>query len=581
MCAQFTTIGGVLAQKNLTAPTLRCLVPDGAFYETLAIQPTGNVTAAPGVLRHTDQTTAVAKFTGLVALAVEQASDVAVCPEYSMPWTVLSQAINAATLPQSGKLWIFGCEAISPTELAAFIAQHSSVEWIHEQVPNTTGTFLGVLAYVTNTTTTAGQEKTVFVLQFKTQPMGGTDAFERDNLICGTRVYVWHNPNPVIRLISLICSDALQWVPNPEDADCNFGLFPYLIFHLQLNPAPRHPGFSYRRTLFGISQDISQNFEVISLNWARGFEVPPWPPSDSGGSTIYTKAPQFNFTDARIVANHRLGLYFANWQAQRVHLGIFNFDEHIFHYRNLKVRQVVGAAQAARTGPEMLTLYRWDTPVSAWQNTIAADDGFNTFCQPHGPANYYSNDPHTPLARERLLLFSSGKLSKLTHADGWQHVRHLDSTEAESDERSKRLTFTHDKSAPSHEYRNVILGRFLRLQLTILTNPANFPTAIEDLRGDVQLEPPSLANNFRRNLVSQSGGKAPAIGIFLGAVSPVEALRFRDEIVTAWSTEMFPLHRIVVWYEQLGEVVRTPDLPDPKCDGRSEAPTSFLRESPS
>jgi hypothetical protein len=577
MCAQFTTIGEVLGSRNFTIPTLKCLEPDAAFYETLAIQPHGSITAAPGVLRHTDQPTAVAKFTRFVDLAVEQVSDIAVCPEYSMPWSVLSQAINATTFPQVGKLWIFGCEAISPVELTAFIAQHDSVEWIHESIPNTTGAFLGVLAYVTKVTTTAGVEKTVFVLQFKTQPMGG-DAFERDNLICGTQIYIWHNPTDGIRLFSLICSDALNWQPDTAPA-LNYGFHPYLIFHLQLNSSPRHPGFSYRSTLFGISQEISQSFEVISLNWARGFEIPPWAPSDSGGSTIYTKAPQFDFTDARIDSNHRLGLYFANWQAQRVHLGIFNYDEHIFRYRNLKVRQIVGATQARRTGAEMLNLYRWDIQAADWQNTDTADDGFDTFCQPHGAANYYTHVPHTPLARERLLLFSSGKLSKIDHKSGWHHVPHLDSTETEADERSKRLTFTHEKSALSHAYRNEILGRFLRLQLNILTDPGHFPKVIEDLRGDVQLEPPSSANKFRRNLVSQSGSKATAIGIFLGPVSPAEALTLRDEIVTAWSTPKLPIYRIVVWYERLGAIVRTPDLPPPKYDEASQDPTSFTRES--
>jgi hypothetical protein len=38
MCAQFVTIGSVLAERNLAVPVLRCLKPDGAFYETLAIQ---------------------------------------------------------------------------------------------------------------------------------------------------------------------------------------------------------------------------------------------------------------------------------------------------------------------------------------------------------------------------------------------------------------------------------------------------------------------------------------------------------------------------------------------------------------
>src|SRR4051812_32410305 len=141
MCAQFVTIGSVLAERNLTVPVLRCLEPDGAFYETLAIQPKGNIAAAPGVLGHADQAAAQEKFNAFVEPPSESDCAVVACPEYSMPWPVLSSASNGGRLPHTGKIWIFGCEAISRDNLTAFIAQHPTVEWIHEPIPNTEGTF--------------------------------------------------------------------------------------------------------------------------------------------------------------------------------------------------------------------------------------------------------------------------------------------------------------------------------------------------------------------------------------------------------------------------------------------------------
>ena len=66
--------------------------------------------------------------------------------------------------------------------------------------------------------------------------MGG-NTFERDHLIRGQVVHIWRNPQDNIRLISLLCSDALVF--NPAAAhECRFDRDPYLIFHAQLNPCP-------------------------------------------------------------------------------------------------------------------------------------------------------------------------------------------------------------------------------------------------------------------------------------------------------------------------------------------------------
>jgi len=136
---------------------------------------------------------AVRKFSDFLRLALEKDCDLALSPEYSCPWEVLSNAL-------------------------------------------------------------------------KTHPMGGNN-FERDHLIPGSQIYIWHNPDDRMRLLSLICSDALAF-DTSAIGQCAIATYPYLVFHPQLTPDPRHADIStYRFNLFG--QPASANLDVIGLNWAR------------------------------------------------------------------------------------------------------------------------------------------------------------------------------------------------------------------------------------------------------------------------------------------------------------------------
>ena len=44
-------------------------------------------------------------------------ADLVVTPEYSMPWSTLTAALQAAITPSRGKLWAIGCESIRYNEL--------------------------------------------------------------------------------------------------------------------------------------------------------------------------------------------------------------------------------------------------------------------------------------------------------------------------------------------------------------------------------------------------------------------------------------------------------------------------------
>src|ERR1051326_2527388 len=112
----FQDIAQLFQTKKLKLPELNVLVPDAKLYEILAIQPAGVIGTRDDFVGHADHGAAVKKFDHFLKLAVEKNCDLVLSPEYSFPWDCLRQAIADNTVPSAGKLWILGCEAITPDE---------------------------------------------------------------------------------------------------------------------------------------------------------------------------------------------------------------------------------------------------------------------------------------------------------------------------------------------------------------------------------------------------------------------------------------------------------------------------------
>lgn len=545
MCAQCRDVQLALAGKNLRLPTLNVLEPDVYPYETLAIQTGGELSVRPEFVGHADRPGAIAQFTAFLQLASETNADLVMTAEYSCPWEALTSVITQGLFPAVGKLWAIACEAITPANLQAMIAAHPNIEWVHDGIPNRAGRFLDILAYLVKTEHTDGGLRNVVVLQFKTHPMGGAP-FEQENLIRGDYVYYWRNPVDNVRLISLICSEALAF-DQAAAQHCRFDLHPFVVLHPQLNPSPRHVDFSaYRGRLF--AQEGGLNIDVFTLNWARGF-VLLGAESAYGASAIYTKAPKFNASDGRLDANHRKGLFYSYWHCHRTELCVFSFDQHVFQFRMHKVKQVALAVEASRTGPEMLSLRRWDAATNTWIDSGDADDGYNQLCGAfHEPQCDFIVDPGTnAVDRERLLTLTAGQLRP---TPDWYLVRNIPSFIAEFDERTKRLTFTHESAAESREFRRRHLEALIKLQRAILSDPNSFPPTIHDLRGNWRLRPPRAESDFRFNLESQTGSAQGATAIFVGMLPPDEVQKLRDDLIGAWGKEK--ARRLVLWYEFQG-----------------------------
>jgi hypothetical protein len=397
MEAEFTDIAKAFKSKKLQLPKLNVLIPDSCLYQVLAIQCGGEIEKKKDFIGHLDHSTATKKFLELLGLAVEKDCDLVLSPEYSCPWEAIGGAITQNLLPKMGNIWILGCESITPTQLSKTISEFPSVVWIHEPIPTGTGKFLDVLAYVTRATDPAGEEQQVIILQFKTQPMGG-DPFERDHLICGKTIYIWHNPKDSIRLISLICSDAIGFGQVAHE-ECDLDNHPHLIVHLQLIDNPRHDAIrSYRNKFFG--EKAGDNIEVLALNWARGFSLPNKPQSEYGGSAIYTKSLKFESSDTRLEENHKKGLYYSYWSTQHTQLCLLSFDESVFHFRIPKTRIDGSAALCQRTGPQMISINKWDSGKESWLDSENTDDGFAELCKEfEQPTCDYCLDPTNATSR--------------------------------------------------------------------------------------------------------------------------------------------------------------------------------------
>jgi hypothetical protein len=211
-----------------------------------------------------------------------------------------------------------------------------------------------------------------------------------------------------------------------------------------------------------------------------------------------------------------------------------------------KARQVAFAVEASRTGPEMLSLRHWDVANNAWINSAHADDGFvqlcATFQQPG--CDYCVHPPISSVDRERLLTLAAGHLRP---APDWHLVENIPSFIAEPDERTKRLTFTHEQAADSLAFRHSHLAAFIKLQMTILPNAANFPPTIQDLSGNWRLRPPRTDDGFRFNLGPHTGIAHGATAIFLGMVPPDVVQKMKDDLIRAWGK--LETRRLVLWYE--------------------------------
>ncbi|TDG05274.1 hypothetical protein E1N52_26490 [Paraburkholderia guartelaensis] len=98
---------------------LQALNPAREPYRALLLQPTGVIEANDMRVGHADAALGHALCSGFLSSAVEAHADLAVAPEYCVPWSVVDEIIDGRRRPPVGALWVLGCESIPPAEIEA------------------------------------------------------------------------------------------------------------------------------------------------------------------------------------------------------------------------------------------------------------------------------------------------------------------------------------------------------------------------------------------------------------------------------------------------------------------------------
>ena len=512
MAIRITPVGGELDNARLGPPPLRVLIPSEDKYTVLLMQPQGIIEADSKGVRHRDAGLARRQFGAFLKDALAMRADLVVTPEYSMPWGTLVDAIANGVVPPVGSLWALGCESITYADLLTVkdtLARHADV--LHETMPPVQGKFLDPLVYVfLAPSANQAEPRLVLLVQFKTCPMADEDHLEVNHLQRGTKVYLFGDLSKELRLMSLICSDALSFTDNEAKQVYDRTL----ILHIQLNPKPRHDLFrQYRNKLLCFGGDAT---EILCLNWARDVHInlegtdQPW--RNIGGSAWYLRPDKFDTRDKVLAANHRLGLYYTWSQSLRAHVLFFNYLPAVYQLISSKVAHVrVPAPLSCRPGPQLTDTYLWDDATSTWRREAGQDDGFSSIVGECGAAR---DDIHAiasgnPFWAERALALSAGAV---THSSTWYLVRELDSCGIAQSEVVRRLTFCQDAEQDASAFRTARLRRCRTLR-HILADATLLPPELSDLTAGMHMV---WEDAFPHQNVMSSAGRRATL-VFLGS----------------------------------------------------------------
>ncbi|MFF2090806.1 hypothetical protein [Paenibacillus sp. NPDC058174] len=219
---------------------------------------------------YSDSAVHLQKAESFIKLAKETRADVVLTPEYSFPDEMLNKIVHEPTLwPGKGALWCLSMEGYSLYQFAEKMNEWESTgrtvvrRDAYTRLSNRN--FVDVLVYLFLV-----DDETLCILpQFKTVPMSEKwNDYEVPGLCTGEIIYIFDLSgckDDQNRFLSLICSDALS-INLQRLLDETQGK-QLTIFHAQLNPDPRHPGFrAFRNGLF--EQNAGRDIRLITLNWS-------------------------------------------------------------------------------------------------------------------------------------------------------------------------------------------------------------------------------------------------------------------------------------------------------------------------
>lgn len=518
MAINFVDVEDVLRQRPqpLTLSSLQALNPAREPYRAVLLQPTGVIEANEARVGHADAALGHALCSGFISTAVQAHADLAVAPEYCVPWSVVDEIIAGRYRPSVGALWVLGCESIPPTEmqtLAARCNESGQCVFHHEAIdPRQMAQkrYVDPLLYVFWAQDANGQAVLVLLVQFKTVACRDYRDVEQTSLCVGQAVYVFNRGLGRMSLMSIICSDAFDFSGHVEQAHLNC-----LLIHIQLNPKPAHADYAaYRARLCAVG--TNSHVELLCLNWAKnikeakgGGRFSEW--NNVAGSAWYAPPAKFGADDGHIDELHRGGLYYSVLE-HRWHSFFLNYDGQILQLQKQKLLFPAEQAIVPKSFVAVEERWAWSPATNRWEAGAVANDGFDvaliSYQAVAGPLHQASQV--SPLAVERAIEILNGPHGNPTT---WYAVNELDSLQLDRDEESIRRATVHQELQPT---RPGVVYRRRRLQrahdaIGLLQSDVPWPAPVRDLADGFQFAWRREAPHHNVMPTSGAGGSAALV----------------------------------------------------------------------
>ena len=446
--------------------------------------------------------------------AVESQAQLAITPEYSVPWALIEEIIQGTPRPPKGSLWVLGCESITFSQLDTLqVAANGSagVRLIHEGIDaqqRAQTAFVDPLVFVFWAVDTTGADVLCLLVQFKTVASRDSDHVELHSLCLGTNVYKFTAHAGDISLLALICSDAFRFTNDLVDEHCK----DLLLVHIQLNQRPGHSDYSaYRSRLFAVAS--KNNVEVICLNWAANVLIEgsgdTW--NSIAGSAWYIAPNGVIPTDADVNRLHREGMYYSI-VGERWHSFYLNYAPHSVLLKKQRVFASGPQVVAPRVPPQVIARRAWDRQQGVW-TSVTADDGFGTLIQQYGPLQPMLSAlcGRDPLAVERALELLEGPEGE---PSDWYTLKELFALRVADEESLRRVTVSQEtdsaRQGVAFRRRRV---RCAQTAATLPGQPLVWPTPNADLADGFRYR--WTKDEPHSNVEPLVGGR-PAALIYLG-----------------------------------------------------------------
>lgn len=530
----------------------------------LLYQHKGDFFADNNRIGNANQEGAHTKFLKVLEKARQDNIALVLSPEYSCPKSVIDYIIDNENMqPALNKVWVLGGESINKEEIAQLLAVNQDGVFIHceDVISNTDKNYSDPLYYVFKGVHN-GIPKLIVLIQFKTRHMGGLwggGNLEADNLIEGNDIYVIKNSNSSTRLVSFICSEAMnvrqELTQDIKDNILDWNDKPFLILNPQINPNPSHLEFiRFRDFIFE-----SDKKEIISLNWGKEtfLNNNSWYPEDintpRSGVFFKTSDIELDYSPNKIINNHKKGFYFLHIIRNRF-VYFLNGTIELIKIENKPVDIIEGVAQQRRReGPEAIIAYAFDVGTSNFTEQQSIDDQHISFFNQRGITNnFLLSADNSIVDKERLINISTGKIiGKLENK--WCEVIYLNSFNLkEADECNCRMTYVEDTYASSETIRTLNSTNLIELDQRILPDKSQYPESIKDLTHHniiLSYSQNAFTYNYKYNLTNDKGDTKMATICYLGNVSASQVKNTFDELQKLFDEGTESKRRVVVFYK--------------------------------